>query len=773
MTSEPDIGARIERARRDLLDLSLRNPLLNYRPLRARGVEVVGERVPQVFDALVNDGRPMTFRSVGGDDRSGTPDAAREGTVVVPSANRRDRVLQTAETADALHQRLLNTYRLARTSIEETGVNVLFLGLGMLRWYESESSRLERLAPLVLVPVRLERTGVRDRFGLAYTGDDLGANGSLREKARTDFGIDLPGQDVLEPPDDRDVDVAGYVARIEEVVRRSAPRWEVESDRIVLGFFSFSKLAMYKDLEPPAVIDNEIITALFGDHGFSEPRSTIGDRENLDDRLPPREVHHVLDVDSSQALAIHDAARGRNMVIQGPPGTGKSQSITNILAEAVARGKRTLFVCEKMAALEVVKRRLDGIGLGDACLELHSHKTNKRETLDELGRTLRLSAPTTDGSDGDLLEHLSRTEAQLNDYAAALHDPEGNSGLTPYDAFGELLARDYQRTANPIARRELPDVADWSGADFERRRDVVEDLRLRLHEIGVPSRHPFWGSRLRVVLPNARTALRARIGSTLGGLARLTTACRDLAEATQRPCPEAIPAARDLVTASLRAVDGPDTAGLDLQDPGWESDGGTIRELVEAGVRWQRMRGQRIRAAADALQALTDRSDALADAMRLDRPASVDETREVLAAARRAAGAPDADGLDLHAPQWTSHGERIRQLLNRGLRWRQLRAEHDAVLLPESWDADLQPVRLVLNTDGRSLWRRLFSSDYRRARNRLAAAMRGGLPRGTDRQVSLIDAIGEEQQLRAEIDGRYADVVPAIEIGRASCRERV
>ena len=555
MQTETDIRARIESSRKELLDLSLRNALLNYRPLRARGVEVVGENVTQVLDTLVDDKRSMTFQPAREDDK--TLDFGWAESEVIPPANQTDRGLQTGETTTALQRRLLNTYRLANTAIEETGVNTLFLGLGMLRWYESDSSQEERLAPLVLVPVRLERTGIRARFSLVYTGDDLGVNLSLLEKTREDFALSLPGRDVLEPLDGQDIDVAGYIAQVEEVVRQSAPsRWSVKPDRIVLGFFSFNKLLMYLDLGLPSVIDNEIISALFGDHGFTEPQSTIGNHESLDDRLKPGDVFHVLDADSSQVLAIHDAGRGRNMVIQGPPGTGKSQTIANIIAEAVAQGKRTLFVAEKMAALEVVKRRLDNIGLGNACLELHSHKTNKRETLNELRRTLNLSPQMTvaDGLGESMLEQLSRTRCQLNEYADAVNVPIGKSGVTPYDAFGELLIFDYDKTANAIARRKVPGITEWSGADFQRKREVVEDLRLRLHNCGVPNLHPFWGSRLRLLLPDTRTDLQGRVETTLGQLSRLTTACKNLADATQLACPETVSATYDLLAASQRAV---------------------------------------------------------------------------------------------------------------------------------------------------------------------------------------------------------------------------
>ena len=340
MKSETDIGERIESSRKELLDLSLRNALLNYRPLSARGIEVVGENASQVFDTLVNDKRSMTFQSIGKDEAYRTFGFGGDESDRAPSVNQKNRRLQTGETTTALQKRLLNTYRLANTAIEETGVNTLFLGLGMLRWYESDSSQEERLAPLVLIPVRLERTGVRARFSLVYTGDDLGVNLSLLEKAREDFSLNLPGRDALEPLDGQDIDVAGYIAHVEELLHQLAPnRWSVEQGRIILGFFSFNKLLMYLDLGLPSVVDNEIISALFGDDGFTEPQSTIGNYESLDDRLKPGDVFHVLDADSSQVLAIHDAGRGRNMVIQGPPGTGKSQTtIANIIAEAVAQG---------------------------------------------------------------------------------------------------------------------------------------------------------------------------------------------------------------------------------------------------------------------------------------------------------------------------------------------------------------------------------------------------------------------------------------------------
>ena len=181
---------------------------------------------------------------------------------------------------------------------------------------------------------------------------------------------------------------------------------------VVLGFFSFSKFLMYKDLDPdndewpdwsPGHCKSKIVRALYQD-GFTESASAIGDEDHLDEHLRPEDVHHVVDADSSQAVAIHDANNGRNLVIQGPPGTGKSQTITNIIAEASwRRYRKVLFVSEKMAALEVVKRTTRRApSWRRACLELHSHKTAKKVVLDELKRTWELGKPNVGRSKGRL-----------------------------------------------------------------------------------------------------------------------------------------------------------------------------------------------------------------------------------------------------------------------------------------------------------------------------------------------------------------------------------
>src|SRR5918995_254810 len=419
--SQSKISTAIETSREELLDLGLRNPLLNYRPSRARGVEVVDELPAELFRILVREGRPMSFeaapeKSDGEEDELLVQPGDEDGQGGI-AARHVDTRLQTDLTSARLQSRLLKTERDARTFIEEQGVNILYLALGMLHWYEAESSQEVRRAPLILVPAALERSSVRERFRLRYTEEEIEQNLPLVNKLRVEFGVDFP-----EMLPQEELDGRRYFDDVEASIRH-LPRWSVDRDAVVLGFFSFGKLLMYRDLDQgnwprgrgPA--DHPVIRTLFDENSRESP-SQLPEDEHLDKHVNPADVHQVVDADSSQTLALLDVKGGRSLVIQGPPGTGKSQTITNLIAEAVGYGKTVLFVAEKMAALEVVKRRLDAVGLGEACLELHSRKTNKRSVLQELDRTMRLGRPLLEQAEDDL-RIVTDLRDRLNAYSEA------------------------------------------------------------------------------------------------------------------------------------------------------------------------------------------------------------------------------------------------------------------------------------------------------------------------------------------------------------------
>jgi hypothetical protein len=466
--SRTNISSLIENSRKELLDLGLRNPLLNYRSSRARGIEVVDELPVEVFRILVRERRPVSFKAA--PERSDAQ--PEEGELLVqpgdengtggPAARHLDYQLQTNLTSARLQTRLIKTERDARTFVEEQGVNILYLALGILRWFEADSSQEARKAPLVLVPVALERSNVQERFRLRYTEEDLGDNLSLANKLRLEFGIDFP----VMPPQE-DLNLGTYFDEVQEFIS-SQPRWSVDREAVVLGFFSFGKLLMYRDLDEESwpeghqLSNHPVIRTLLDENSHERPPQLLED-EHLDEHVHPADVHQVVDADSSQTLALLDAKSVRSLVIQGPPGIGKSQTITNLIAEAVGDDKTVLFVAEKMAALEVVKRRLDDVGLGDACLELHSRKTNKRAVLQELDRTMRLGRPSLEQAESDL-RILTDLRDRLNGYSEAMNTPIGESGVTPYRALGELVR--LGREAAGLPRLDFEVMRGWTGTDF-------------------------------------------------------------------------------------------------------------------------------------------------------------------------------------------------------------------------------------------------------------------------------------------------------------------
>lgn len=442
-----EIRRDLEVSRRELLDLSNRNRLISCARSSRGGLEIIGEYSDHVFDLLYGQGRSMSFLA----SRSTESEVARKLDLGQPEEkdpNRHsDNRLQTTLDDDALQRRLLRLYRDSRTLIDEQGVNTLYLALGFLYWKESQSEVRERRAPLLLLPVELNRSSVRERVTVKYSDEDLGSNLSLEEKLKNDFGIKLPNfpqNDSLEPAD--------YVRAIAKAVR-GQQGWKVEPDEIQLGFFSFTKLRMFRDLDPrewpegrtPA--DHPILGGLINGE-LPEPDGPATPTDRLDEAAQAEDLVTILDADGSQTEALLRARRSKVMVIQGPPGTGKSQTIANLIADAVMQEKKVLFVAEKLAALNVVKRRLDEAGLGDAGLELHSRGAKKKQVLEELRRTCEQGRPKLQVSRKEKLQELETARRRLTEYAhavnesigAVLHHESPTSGITP------------RRTELPVSR---------------------------------------------------------------------------------------------------------------------------------------------------------------------------------------------------------------------------------------------------------------------------------------------------------------------------------
>ena len=572
----------LESWRRELLDLGLRNPLLNYRLLKARGVWVVDELSAEIYTILVQQQQTMSFAAAAiDDDPTDLPQ---------PIDRHTDRKLQTRHSDSDLQKRLHNSAHSAQTISNNRGINVLYLALGMLHWYETDDATTLRRAPLLLIPVELTRADINDRFHVRYTGVDLDENLSLRTKLQQAFDIALPPF-----PTDGTLHLSTYFHRVQDAIKHQ-PRWSIAANEISLGFFSFSKFMLYHDLLALDKRKTPLLDRLLDPGGMWALDSADHTNTSLDAQMQLADSHLVLDADSSQMKVLRDVRDGRNLVVQGPPGTGKSQTITNLIADAVGRGKTVLFVSEKMAALDVVKRRLDGVGVGDGALVLHSHRTTRSDFYDEVRRTLRLGAVAglaTDQAEFLQLEALQQAQTKLIEYSDGVNQPTNRFLPSPYDLYGRQL-----QLENALDTLDLPphDAAAWQPAAAELLREWlprVAELQTVRRQTGLPSQHPFAAT--------TATALEAGVGDqidvqstiTLKLLHHLQAIASELGQLLALPTPNSLHELPTLLKIAQQGASAPKLNGIAIHSTEWrDTDPETIADALQALMQAERLQLQ-------------------------------------------------------------------------------------------------------------------------------------------------------------------------------------
>jgi len=540
------------RIREKLLDLSPRNRLLNFRET-TQSLRIVDELPRQVFDVLVNEQKPMAFKPIreeeqGGDrrkpDAKGVQlpvetvlDAELPLTPDTSSDKHEDLLLQTNLVPDKLETRCRRIIQNARAAIEETGTNILFLAMGFLEWYQPEEPDKRNLAPLVLLPVQVERGRLGRatkcyQYLVSYTGEDLETNLCLREKLSRDFDIILP-----ELPDEPDVEA--YFALVQEIAE-TKKKWRVARE-MLLGMFSFSKLLMYKDLDPDSWPEERRISMHRSIKDLLEGRTpdqsvSSAAESYSEDVLEKAKLPIVLDADSSQHTALVDALNGRDQVIIGPPGTGKSQTITNLIAAAMSQGKSVLFVSEKLAALEVVRRRLEQVGLGAFCLELHSWKTQKRRMLNDLERRLKLRCDSPRDIQAGIAAYGAAKDS-LNAYVKLVNSTASATGETIQQILWAAERwRGDQDADGPVFR--IADALELSRQDVSARENPLLDISNHLAIAPLTPENPWRGYRptnllagdeehVKSILSDAASALES-VGKSVAELRRHTQADVDL-----------------------------------------------------------------------------------------------------------------------------------------------------------------------------------------------------------------------------------------------------
>lgn len=478
---------RLTRWQRKLLDLSLRNNLLSFKT--GKKSLKLDAPSPGLLEDILAEGHALKLLSrpdlmVGNDPRSQAIYEGREREDV-----RRQHALDALKrrevfvglTQDEMDARLIELFRSSRTSLQEGGANTLYLALGFLSWTRDDKDGKKFKAPLVLIPVTLERRSARSGFSLKLHDDEPRFNPTLIEMLRQDFELEIAVQDTELPKDDSGLDIAGIWKTVSLAVKE-IKNWEVVEE-VVLATFSFAKYLMWKDLteRTEQLKQNAVVRHLI-DTPRDSYESTVEfpDSRKLDVELSVKETFCPLPVDSSQLSAIVAGSKGKDFVLIGPPGTGKSQTISNLIAQCLAERKRVLFVSEKMAALDVVYRRLAEVGLGNFCLELHSNKARKTEVLEQLRTSWDATAEMDPDEWHTEAVRLESLRGQLNGYVERLHHRHGND-LTVYYAIGKVISG----RELPLLHLSWPSSKSHNASAMNALREAAELLDVNAQVIGL------------------------------------------------------------------------------------------------------------------------------------------------------------------------------------------------------------------------------------------------------------------------------------------------
>jgi len=478
---------KIHKWKTNLIDLSKRNRLINFKDNVASVVKFKTD-INMMYQRLSNDKSLMVRSIVDLQKFIDKEKRARSKKATVDEFE----VGEYEDIEQFAYEKLenaLQSIRLkAKSSLDEKGVNTLYITFGQLIWKESRDSNIEIKSPLLLFPVTLRRESSERPYFLERFDDDLTLNPTLVHKIKSDFGIVLPPIE-----DEVEIDIFDYLNNVKEIIKGNKD-WVVTKDSY-LGLFSFSKLVMYKDFEQftSEISNHPIVQKLAGvlkENDRDEYKET--DQIEHHDRISKSvESFQILDADSSQQEAVLAANNGKSFIISGPPGTGKSQTISNIIAESLAKGKKVLFVSEKKAALEVVKKRLDDKYLGDFCLELHSNTTNKKTVLAELDRTLSQKLSPKSGQ--NTFEQFDKIKMHLNTYTEALHKLVPPLQLTAFQAHGEL-SKMVDVLELTFAINEVGKITD---ANLNEIHDLLGRLRQYAHVLRGSETHIWSGSQVK------------------------------------------------------------------------------------------------------------------------------------------------------------------------------------------------------------------------------------------------------------------------------------
>ncbi|MDF2141733.1 DUF3320 domain-containing protein [Paenirhodobacter sp. CAU 1674] len=777
----------LESSRRKLLDTGTRNRLVhvNRENKRANWLSIINERTDDIYALLRDQSKRMRFKAMGKDKS----DASEETLFALPeedleegSARYTDLVIETPLGPDALARRLLRLAHDARIAEEEQGLNILYLAMGFLKWREAPSSEIWREAPLILLPVRLIRNERTSTYDVVARDDDITTNLPLQERLRQDFGIALP-----EVEEGEGWAPAQYFDQVAEAIS-SKPDWSIDWDGMLLGFFSFAKLLMHRDLDPvswsdAALSENPLLQGLLAE-GFPEDKPFFGVQDKLDDILDPAQIIQVIDADASQTKVIEEVRKGASLVVQGPPGTGKSQTITNIIAAAAHDGKTVLFVAEKMAALSVVYDRLVKVGLRDVCLELHSRTANKKALAQELGRTLAASARELSavGDPGQL--RLTRDE--LNRISRLLHTPVGPASESPFLAISEIIG--FIGKGAPAPSIALDSLETLTRSMRDQAVDAIEHFISASKRVGEPEEHPFRGTRNLDLQPTDLARLENEIDDAVTAIDELLDRASEVSVRLHISAPKTLSSLTPLVEKLKRLDTAPPQAlaltkalfGIENSDElrqklkcgqDWAKTnsryGGSflktalgfdLAEVTSAlvGVSGDRFKGLNIEPAQmnDQLRLMREEADrALEEVRRVASDLSQPMPKSLVAVKILIGGLTQLQsfpqGSERLVARLFDHCEllRLEESIAAGLEWSKAFRSLEETFSEDAWEANVSEMRATLMRGRDSFFARL-SGGYRRASAALAELLSVPLPTSPAERVNLVEKLSDVQSKR-------------------------
>ncbi len=482
--------SRVTQWERRLLDMDMRNSLLNFKvsqtsvklliPSLEDLIENLDENLEFSLESRPKDGAGSNEKMSASFEMDSYLKPFTDYTLYEIKNKRLHSVFDTKEHESTL----LRLFRKEQSIQEETGTMTLYLAAGFLKWTETEGE--PKYAPILLYPATISKKGLSTiNFNLTINYDDAHINSTLLEFLYQEFNLDMRGLQTVELNNSKDI--LSIFQRIRKEIVNFAG-WEVLSN-VFLATLSFANYQLWYDVKYRAdkFKENKLISSLINNRlELESDKFEMSDKSSDNAYLGTDHIFLPISADSSQYSAIYDSLN-KSFVLHGPPGTGKSQTITNIIANNIVKGRRVLFVAEKMAALSVVYRRLQNIGLGDFCLELHSNKTDKIAILSQIIKTLSLvdnhPENETDGKAEELAVLIGKLQAELD----AMHKKR-YLGFSLYEA---ILNYFDNQDAPECLRIDSLFFEKLTETSFNNYLDVLTELSLRAQECGDIDKSPF------------------------------------------------------------------------------------------------------------------------------------------------------------------------------------------------------------------------------------------------------------------------------------------